>query len=81
MHLPDGSGLSMLEWLGAHERLRGVHAVIVSADATRSQQEAAARAGAHGYLTKPIQVAEALQVIDSILRADPDQSSERLAGF
>jgi PAS domain S-box-containing protein len=81
MHLPDGSGLSMLEWLGAHERLKGVHAVIVSADATRSQQEAAARAGAHGYLTKPIQVAEALQVIDAILRTDPDQSSERLAGF
>ena len=34
-----------------------------------------------GYLTKPIQVAEALQVIDAILRTDPDQSSERLAGF
>jgi signal transduction histidine kinase/CheY-like chemotaxis protein len=69
MHLPDGSGLSLLEWLHEDERLRDIPAVVLSADATRSQQDAAARAGARAYLTKPIQLAETLRVVDAILQA------------
>jgi PAS domain S-box-containing protein len=75
MHLPDGSGLSLLEWLRADQRLREVPAVVLSADATSSQQDAAARAGARAYLTKPIQLAETLRVVDAILAAGADTAA------
>ena len=68
MHLPDGSGLALLEWLRADARLRDIPAVVMSADATRAQQDAAARAGARAYLTKPIQLADTLRVVDGLLR-------------
>ena len=64
---PDGSGLSLLDWLRGDARLRDIPTMVVSADATGSQQDAAARAGARAYLTKPIHVAQALQAIDAIL--------------
>jgi PAS domain S-box-containing protein len=75
MHLPDGSGLTLLEWLHADRQLRDIPAVVLSADATRSQQDAAARAGARAYLTKPIQLAETLRVVDGILRAGTDTAA------
>ena len=76
MHLPDGSGLALLEWLRADARLRDIPAVVMSADATRSQQDAAARAGARAYLTKPIQLADTLRVVDGILREDSAAASD-----
>ena len=75
MHLPDGSGLALLEWLRADKQLRDIPAVVLSADATRSQQDAAARAGARAYLTKPIQLAETLRVVDAILGAGADTAT------
>jgi len=75
MHLPDGSGLALLEWLRADPRLREIPAVVLSADATRGQQDAAARAGARAYLTKPIQLAETLRVVDDVLRGQGVQPS------
>jgi CheY-like chemotaxis protein/two-component sensor histidine kinase len=69
MHLPDGSGVSLLEWLRADPRRREIPAIVVSADATRAQQDAAFAAGARAYLTKPIHVADALQAIDESLAA------------
>jgi PAS domain S-box-containing protein len=67
MHLPDGSGLALLEWLRADPTRRDIPAIVVSADATRTQQANALRAGARAYLTKPIHVANALQAIDEAL--------------
>ena len=67
MHLPDGSGVSLLEWLRADPLRRDIPAIVVSADATRAQQDAALAAGARAYLTKPIHVADALQAIDESL--------------
>jgi PAS domain S-box-containing protein len=69
MHLPDGSGVSLLEWLRADPLRRDIPAIVVSADATRAQQDAALAAGARAYLTKPIHVADALQAIDESLAA------------
>ncbi len=70
LHLPDGSGLDLLNWLRNAPEMRGTPAVVVSADATRSQQQQAVAAGAQAYLTKPLRIAEVLEVVDAILLAN-----------
>jgi len=67
LHLPDGSGLALLEWLRDDPSRRTIPAIVVSADATRLQEQAAMKAGARAYLHKPIRVAEALVIIDDTL--------------
>ena len=43
--------------------------VVVSADATARQIDAAMAAGAHLYLTKPVSVAELLAAVDEVLES------------
>lgn len=70
MHLPDMSGLELLEQLKSDEATADVPVVVVSADATaRAQIEAAMAAGAHLYLTKPVSVAELLAAVDEVLES------------
>jgi CheY-like chemotaxis protein len=67
MHLPDISGLDLLRHLMADDRTRGVPVVVVSADALAQQIDAAFEAGCTHYLTKPVNVAELLGVVDDLL--------------
>jgi CheY-like chemotaxis protein/anti-sigma regulatory factor (Ser/Thr protein kinase) len=69
MHLPDMDGLAVLHSLQAEGWLDRTPVVAVSADAMQSQIDAALRAGAVHYLTKPVAVTELLQVVDERLEA------------
>ena len=69
MHLPDMSGLDLLEQLKADEATADLPVVVVSADATARQIDAAMAAGAHLYLTKPVSVAELLAAVDEVLES------------
>ncbi|WP_284616223.1 hybrid sensor histidine kinase/response regulator [Aquabacterium humicola] len=71
LHLPDGSGLSLLSWLQAEPARARIPAVLVSADATPQQRELALARGAAAYLTKPIRVDETLQTIGRLLDEAP----------
>jgi PAS domain S-box-containing protein len=66
LHLPDMPGLEVLERLRADPRTSDIPVWVVSADATRSQKLRLLGAGADGYLTKPIDVAEVLGVLDRV---------------
>jgi PAS domain S-box-containing protein len=67
MHLPDLSGLELLQRLKADPDTSDIPVVAVSADATAQQIDAALRAGASLYLTKPVSVSELLAVVDEVL--------------
>jgi CheY-like chemotaxis protein len=67
MHLPDMSGLELLARLKDDPATAAIPVVVVSADATALQIDAALQAGASQYLTKPVSVAELLAVIDELL--------------
>jgi PAS domain S-box-containing protein len=67
MHLPDISGLELLRHLKADGRTSGIPVVVVSADALAQQIDAAFEAGCVHYLTKPVNVAELLAVLDDLL--------------
>jgi CheY-like chemotaxis protein len=67
LHLPDLAGREVLRNLRTNRATRGIPVVIVSADATERQITLLTDAGAFGYLTKPLDVAEFLRTIDQAL--------------
>ena len=67
MHLPDISGLELLRHLKADPATAMIPVIVVSADATAQQVDAALDAGAVRYLTKPVAVNELLATVDDLL--------------
>jgi len=64
LHLPDLPGQEVLARLGRDEATRHIPVVVISADATARQIDQLMAAGAHAYLTKPLDVTEVLQVVE-----------------
>lgn len=64
LNLPDGRGLAVLHRLRKAQGMQGAKFIVVSADATPNQMDAVLAAGADAYLTKPINVAEVLRMLD-----------------
>lgn len=67
-NLPDIPGSEVLARLKSDPDLASTPVVVVSADATPGHIARMLAQGAHAYLTKPIDVAEMLQTIDSLLQ-------------
>ncbi len=67
LHLPDMQGEDVLRELKHHPTTASIPVVVVSADATRSQIERVVDAGAHAYLTKPLDVRELLAIVDDVI--------------
>jgi PAS domain S-box-containing protein len=67
LHLPDISGEEVLRELHADPDLKDTPVIIVSADATPGQLKRLLAAGARAYLTKPLDVAELLGLLDATL--------------
>ena len=64
LHLPDLPGVEVLGRLRADPATSDIPVVVLSADATPSQIHRLLAAGAQQYLTKPLDVAELLTVVD-----------------
>jgi PAS domain S-box-containing protein len=67
LHLPDLAGPEVLAELRRYETTRDIPVVVISADATERQIDRLMTAGAHAYLTKPLDVAEFLRVMEEAL--------------
>jgi CheY-like chemotaxis protein len=67
LHLPDVNGIDVLHRLRADPRTDGLRVVIVSADANPNQMNRLLAAGAYAYLTKPLDVARMLTLLDDFL--------------
>ena len=66
VNLPDIQGGEVLRTLKSDPRTAAIPVVMLSADATSGQIERFKAAGAEDYLTKPIDVAQFLRVIDRL---------------
>jgi CheY-like chemotaxis protein/anti-sigma regulatory factor (Ser/Thr protein kinase) len=67
VHLPDMRGDEVLRGLKDDPATREIPVVVVSADATRDQEERLLATGARAYLTKPLDVRHFLHVVDTAL--------------
>ena len=67
MQLPDISGLELLRHLKADEAVADIPVIVVSADATASRMQEALTLGALHYVTKPVNVAGFLHLLDEVL--------------
>lgn len=67
LHLPDMPGWQVLAQLKADHLTREIPVVVISADATAPQTKRLLSAGAHAYLTKPLDIPEFFRVIDDAL--------------
>jgi CheY-like chemotaxis protein len=67
LHLPDISGEVVLTELRADPRTADIPVIILSADATRRQVERLLAMGAKDYLTKPLDIAHLLSVVDGLI--------------
>jgi CheY-like chemotaxis protein len=64
LHLPDLPGWEVLAQLQTSESTRHIPTVVISADATARQIKRLMAAGAHTYLTKPVDMTEFLRVFE-----------------
>jgi PAS domain S-box-containing protein len=67
MHLPDIDGLDLLRRLKDDPQTADVPVVVVSADATSARIDEALASGAAHYITKPVNVADMLALLDELL--------------
>lgn len=67
LHLPDMHGEEVLRRLWEDPRTRPIPVAVLSADATPSQIARLLAAGARAYLTKPLNIAEVLSLVDRTL--------------
>lgn len=73
LHLPDMTGLEILDELRAVEETRAIPVVILSGDTTETGGNATSP-GIWGYLTKPVDVRELLSYVDRVLDPRRDTS-------
>jgi signal transduction histidine kinase/ActR/RegA family two-component response regulator len=64
LHLPEMPGQEVLRRLWADPRTRHIPVAVLSADATSSQSSRLLAAGATAYLTKPLDIATLLALLD-----------------
>lgn len=64
LHLPDCSGDEVLAQLQADATTRSIPVAVLTADATPTRRRPLLDGGAFAYLTKPLDVAEVLRLVD-----------------
>jgi signal transduction histidine kinase/CheY-like chemotaxis protein len=69
VHLPDASGIELLNLIKSNPETASIPVIMISADAMPEQIDAALNSGASCYLTKPVQLAELLRQVDDLMPA------------
>ncbi len=67
MHLPEMDGMAALKLLKADEGTRHIPVIAISANAMRADIDRALEEGFEGYITKPIEVDNFLEIVDKYL--------------
>ena len=68
LHLPDIPGWEVFARLQRNDSTRDIPVIVISADVTSQQIKRLMTAGAHAYLTKPLDMLEFARVIDKTAR-------------
>lgn len=71
LHLPDGQGQELLEELRSTGATRHIPVVVLTADATPTVRRRLLDAGANEFVTKPLDVAQFIGILDELLPPTP----------
>ncbi|MBL8491217.1 MAG: response regulator [Rhodocyclaceae bacterium] len=71
LHLPDMTGLQVIERLKGDPATRRIPVVVLSADVRTEVHRAVAQAGAARFIAKPFRYQELLAVVDELLAVEP----------
>ena len=74
LNLPDTHGINVLQQLQEEPETAKIPVVVISADATPGQIQRLRAAGARDYITKPINVGECLELLDTMFAVAKTQS-------
>jgi CheY-like chemotaxis protein len=74
LHLPDIHGDQVLAALRSHPSTGQIPVVVLTADATEGQAERLRKAGAADCMTKPLDLARLLAIIDRYAGIGPEQN-------
>jgi PAS domain S-box-containing protein len=74
LHLPDIHGQEVLARLRQSEETANIPVIVISADATARQIQQVKEAGVLAYLTKPLNVAEFMRLLDEVLQSEDEQA-------
>lgn len=74
IQLPEVSGLEVTGWLKADEELKAIPVVAVTAFAMKGDEQKIRDGGCEDYISKPISVTRFLEVIDTYLEKDKENS-------
>jgi CheY-like chemotaxis protein len=69
VHLPDMSGADVITKLKGNALTCKIPVIVISADATQRQIDRLLAAGAHAYLTKPIDVGQFFALVEKTVRS------------
>lgn len=69
IQLPEVSGLEVIKWLKDDEELKNIPVIAVTAFAMKGDEDRIREAGCEAYLSKPISVANFLDVVNQHLPA------------
>lgn len=69
IQLPEVSGLEVIKWLKDDEELKEIPVIAVTAFAMKGDEDRIREAGCEAYLSKPISVANFLEVVNQYLPA------------
>lgn len=69
LNMPDMHGLDVLEFLRSHEQYRALPVVVLTTRGDEASREAAFKAGASAYMTKPFSPAELASSVRELLTA------------
>jgi two-component system cell cycle response regulator DivK len=72
IHLPSISGLELIKQLQSDARYRDIPILAITAFAGRGEEARIRRAGARGYIAKPVSIARLISEIDALLPAAPN---------
>lgn len=67
IQLPHVSGLELIEKLKAHDGLKGIPIMAVTAYAAKGDEERIRAAGAEGYVSKPISVVRFVEAVEALI--------------
>lgn len=75
-NMPRRSGYDFLTWVRSQEKYRHIPFIMVTSQAEKKQSDKALEAGASGFISKPFDVAELKEAIETVFGQKPDSAPE-----